>query len=89
MTRYRSAARDEATRLNAQADSWAVRARTNLQRSTNQVLGVVMFAAALFVAGRSTKLDAARLRMAMPAIGIAVFVATLAWIVTSPVSVLV
>jgi len=48
-----------------------------------------MFAAALFVAGRSTKLNAARLRMAMPAIGIAVFVATLAWIVTSPVSVLV
>ena len=69
--------------------SWAVRAPTNLQRSTNQVLGVVMFAAALFVAGRSTKLDAARLRMAMPAIGIAVFVATLAWIATSPVSVLV
>ena len=66
-----------------------MRAPTNLQRSTNQVLGVVMFAAALFVAGRSTKLNAARLRMAMPAIGIAVFVATLAWIVTSPVSVLV
>ena len=66
-----------------------MRARTNLQRSTNQVLGVVMFAAALFVAGRSTKLDATGLRMAMPAIGIAVFVATLGWIVTSPVSVLV
>ena len=60
MPQYRSAARDEATRLNAQADSWAVRARTNLQRSTNYVLGVVMFAAALFFAGMSTKLDAAR-----------------------------
>ena len=64
-----------------------MRARTNLQRSTNQVLGVVMFAAALFVAGMSTKLDATALRMAMPAIGIAVFVAMLAWIATSPVSV--
>ena len=64
-----------------------MRARSNLQRSTNQVLGVVMFAAALFFAGMSTKLDAAGLRMAMLAIGIAVFVATLAWIVTSPVSV--
>ena len=64
-----------------------MRARTNLQRSTNQVLAVVMFAAALFVAGRSTMLDAARLRMAMPAIGIAAFVAMLAWIATSPVSV--
>ena len=45
-----------------------------------------MFAAALFFAGMSTKLDATGLRMAMLAIGIAVFVATLAWIVTSPVS---
>jgi hypothetical protein len=65
MTQYRSAARDEATRLNAQADSWAVRARTNLQRSTNYVLCVVMFAAALFFACMSTKLDAAGLRTAM------------------------
>jgi hypothetical protein len=86
-TQYHSAARDEATRLNAQADSWAVRARTNLQRSTNYVLGVVMFAAALFFAGMSTKLDAPGLRTAMLALGIAVFVATLAWIVTSPVSI--
>ena len=87
MSQYRSVARDEAARLNAEADSWAVTARRNLQRSTNYVLGVVMFAAALFFAGMSTKLDAQRLRVAMLAIGIIVFVATLAWIATSPVSV--
>ena len=41
---------------------------------------------AIPIAGMSTKLDATALRMAMPAIGIAVFVATLAWSATSPVS---
>ena len=39
-----------------QADAWAATARRNVQRSTNYVLGVVMFAAALFFAGMSTKL---------------------------------
>ncbi len=46
-----------------------------------------MFAAALFFAGISTKLPAQGLRLAMLAMGAVVFVATLAWIATSPVSV--
>ncbi len=86
MPQHRSAARDEATQLNAQADAWALTARRNLQRSTNYVLGVVMFAAALFFAGMSTKLDVPRLRLAMLVIGTVVFLATLVWIATSPVS---
>jgi hypothetical protein len=86
MPQYRSAARDEAASLERQADAWAATARTNIQRSTNYVLGVVMFAAALFFAGMSTKLPAPRLRLAMLVIGIVVFLTTLVWIATSPVS---
>jgi hypothetical protein len=87
MPQYRSAARADAARLETQADEWAARSRRNIQRSTNYVLGVVLFAAALFFAGMSTKLPSRGLRVAMLAIGTVVFLATLAWIVTSPVSV--
>jgi hypothetical protein len=87
MPEYRSAAREEATRLEAQADGWSATARRNVQRSTNYVLGVVLFAAALFFAGMSTKLSSRRLGVAMLAVGAVVFVATLAWILSSPISV--
>jgi hypothetical protein len=87
MPEYRSAAREEATRLEAQADGWSATARRNVQRSTNYVLGVVLFAAALFFAGMSTKLSSQRLGVAMLAVGAVVFVATLAWILSSPISV--
>jgi hypothetical protein len=87
MPEYRSAAREEATRLEAQADGWSATARRNVQRSTNYVLGVVLFAAALFFAGMSTKLPSRRLGVAMLGIGAVVFVTTLAWILSSPISV--
>lgn len=87
MPQYRPAARAEATMLQTTADAWAAKARTDVQRSTNYVLGVVLFAAALFFAGMSTKLPAPRLRLAMLTIGTVVFVATLVWIALSPVSV--
>ena len=87
MPEYRSAAGESAEKLEAQADELAATARRNIQRSTNYVLGVVLFAAALFFAGMSTKLPAPRLRIAVLAIGLVVVVATLGWIVASPVSV--
>jgi hypothetical protein len=87
MPQYHSAARAEASRLEAQADALAATARRNVQRSSNYVLGVVMFAAALFFAGMSTKLPSRRLGIAMLAIGGVVFLATAVWIATSPVSV--
>ena len=87
MPQYTSKARDDAARLEAQADGWATTARRNVQRSTNYVLGVVLFAAALFFAGMSTKLPARRLGVAMLTIGIVVFVSTLVWIAVSPISV--
>jgi hypothetical protein len=86
MPQYTSQARDDAARLEKQADEWAATARRNVQRSTNYVLGVVLFAAALFFAGMSTKLPAPRLRVAMLTIGMVVFVSSLVWIALSPVS---
>jgi hypothetical protein len=87
MSQYTSEARDESVRLETQADAWAATARRNVQRSTNYVLGVVLFAAALVFAGMSTKLSSRRLGVAMLTIGVVVFVCTLAWIAVSPVSV--
>ena len=58
-----------------------------MQRATNYVLGVVLFAAALFFAGISTKLATPRLRRVVLGFGLVVFVATVAWMTTFPVSI--
>ena len=87
MPEYNLAERAKAARLNAAAEVFAATARRNIQRASNYVLGVVLFASALFFAGMSTKLTTARLRIAMLAIGCAVFLLTALWIATSPVSV--
>jgi hypothetical protein len=62
------------------------RVRRNIQRASNYVLGVVLFAVALFFAGMSTTVEARGLRWATVAVGSAVFVATVGWIATFPVS---
>jgi hypothetical protein len=87
MAEYRLAARREARRLNVEAEALAAQVRTDIQRASNYVLGVVLFAVALFFAGMSTKLGALPLRVGVLAVGWLVFLATLVWIATSPVSV--
>jgi hypothetical protein len=87
MPQYRLAANAESERLNAQAEVLATEVRRDIQRSSNYVLGVVLFASALFFAGMSTKLTTPRLRVAMLSIGCVVFLGTAVWIATSPVSV--
>jgi Na+-translocating ferredoxin:NAD+ oxidoreductase RnfD subunit len=87
MPQYKLAARVEADRLDAEAELNAAQARAYIQRASNYVLGVVLFASALFFAGMSAKLTSPRLRVAMLAIGCAVFLLTALWIATSPVSV--
>jgi hypothetical protein len=86
MPEYQLAAREEAERLEAEAEVLAASARTNVQRSTNYVLGVVLFAAALFFAGISTKLQTLRFRRVLLAFGLVVFLATAFWLATFPVS---
>jgi hypothetical protein len=84
---YRLAANDEAEELEATADAFAAEARRNIQRSSNYILGVVLFASSLFFAGMSTKLATPRLRVVLLGIGCLVFLGTLIWIATSPISV--
>ena len=60
--------------------------RSYIQRSTNYVLCVVLFAAALFFAGISTKFESPRVRAVILAIGSLVFLGTLVWLATFPIS---
>jgi hypothetical protein len=87
MPQYRLEARAAADRFNAQAERYAAQARRDIQRASNYVLGVVLFASALFFAGMSTKLTSPKTRVVMLSIGCAVFLGTAVWILTSPVSV--
>lgn len=87
MPQYRLAARAQADGLQSRADALAATARSYVQRSTNYVLAVVLFSAALFFAGMSARLPARRVRVWLLVAGAAVFVGTLAWVAVSPVSV--
>jgi hypothetical protein len=87
MPEYRLAADREAARLEAAAEASAAEARTDIQRATNYVLGVVLFAASLFFAGISTKLGTPRLKTAVLVMGCIIFLTAVAWIATFPVSI--
>jgi hypothetical protein len=84
---YHLEARAQAEHLDARAALYTAQALRNLQRASNYVLGVVLFASALFFAGMSTKLKSLRLRVTTLSVGCAVFLLTALWIATSPVSV--
>jgi hypothetical protein len=84
---YRLAAEAEAARLDKNADALSAQVHRNIQRASNYVLGVVLFAVALFFAGMSTKLKAPVLRKTMLVVGYVIFLAAAVWIATSPVSV--
>ena len=86
MSEYAVEANEQADTLEATADATAEVARENVQRATNYVLGVVLFAVALFFAGISTKLPRANLKKAILAVGVLVFVLAAGWIATFPVS---
>lgn len=87
MPQYRLAATVEAEGLDQEAEALSAQVRRNIQRSTNYVLAVVLFAVALFFAGISTKLGAAGPRYAMLALGCVMFLGTVAWVATLPMSV--
>jgi hypothetical protein len=87
MPQYRLAATAEADRLDAKSEASAAIVRRYIQRASNYVLGVVLFAVALFFAGMSAKLAGRAVRLATLALGWALFAGTVAWIATSPVSI--
>jgi hypothetical protein len=83
---YQLEAVAEADRLDAEAGVMAAVARRNVDRAANYVLGVALFAVALFFAGMGTKLRGAGPRKAMIAIAGILFVGAAAWIATFPIS---
>jgi hypothetical protein len=87
MEEYQLAARQEAEEAEIRAEEKAAEVRSDIQRAANYVLCVVLFAAALFFAGISTKLSVRALRTAVLVIGCIIFLGTVAWIATFPVSV--
>jgi len=86
MPEYRLAAREEAERQDAISAETAAEVRRNVERQSNYVFGVVLFATALFFAGTSTRVSARSLRLAILGVGLVLFVGTIAWIATFDVS---
>jgi hypothetical protein len=87
MDEYAVAKAQEAEALNATAEASAADAREFIQQATNYVLGVVLFAVALFFAAVSMKLTSPRLRVVVLGLGCVVLLGTLVWIATFPISI--
>jgi hypothetical protein len=84
---YQQLSRDETESLDTAAAASAEEVQQLLQRSANYVLAVVLFAVSLFFAGISTKLHAPRLRVILLVAGWVVFLGTVGWLTTVPVSI--
>jgi hypothetical protein len=87
MPNYRLAATAQAERLQATATAAAAEASRDIQRANDYVLAVVLFSAALFFGGISTRLHGRRPRAVILGVGCALLVGTLAWVATFPVSI--
>jgi hypothetical protein len=86
MPSYRLAAAARAERLTVAAEAAAAQARRDIQYANDYVLAVVLFSAALFFGGISTRLQRPRPRALVLGIGCAVLVGALAWVATFPLS---
>jgi hypothetical protein len=84
---YQVASKDQAEQLDAAAEASAAEVRLDIQRSSNYVLTVVLYAIVLFFAGMSTRLESRRLRWTMTIAGSLMLLGALAWLATFPVSV--
>jgi hypothetical protein len=86
MPDYAVASREQAEQLDADAEGSAAEVRLDIQRASNYVLTVVLYAVVLFFAGVSTRIASLRLRWVLTVVGCLVLVSALAWIATFPVS---
>ena len=84
---YRVAEAIHSTNLNTAAGRYADDASEANQRADNYMLAVVLFASSLFFAGISTKLRSGRQREAILAFGYVIFVGTVVWIATLPLTI--
>ena len=86
MDEYQVASKAEAEKLDAAAEASAAEVRIDIQRSSNYVLTVVLYAVVLFFAGVSTRFQNRRLRWVLSIAGCVVLLAALCWVATFPVS---
>jgi hypothetical protein len=86
MPQYKLAANTQADRLEVKAAESSQRVGRFIQRADDYALAVVLFAASLFFAGISTRLRSAMTRMVVLGLGYTVFLGTVIWIATFPVS---
>ena len=86
MPEYKLAAEEKAAKLVVTAEAATEAAKTDNQRSDNYVLAVVLFASSLFFAGISTKLEGFRFQALIVALGYTLFICTLIWVATFPIS---
>ena len=87
LPQYELAASRQADRLEAVAAAKSKDVQKLIQRADNYTLAVVLFAVALFFAGISTKLDDRTARIAILALGYAMFLGTAIWLATFPITV--
>jgi hypothetical protein len=87
MPNYRLAAAARADRLEVAAEAAAAEASRDIQQANDYVLAVVLFSAALFFGGISTRLQRPGPRAVLLGVGCAVLVGTLVWVATFPISI--
>jgi hypothetical protein len=87
MPNYRLAANARAERLEVAADAAAAQASRDIQVANDYVLAVVLFSAALFFGGISTRLHRPRPRAVLLGVGCALLVGALAWVATFPINI--
>jgi hypothetical protein len=87
MPQYKLEATAQADRLEAQAAASSESVGQFIHRADNYSLAVVLFAAALFFAGISTRLPSHTPRTIVLGLGYALFLGSVIWIATFPVSV--
>jgi hypothetical protein len=86
MPQYKLAATTQADGLEAQAAAASQEVGGFIQRADDYSLAVVLFAAALFFAGISTRLRSPTPRMAILGLGYVLFLGSVIWLATFPVS---
>lgn len=87
MPQYELAAQAESDRLEAQATGSSHDVRRYIQRADEYSLTVVLFATALFFAGISTRLRSPTARGVLLGLGYVLFLGSVIWIATFPVSI--
>jgi hypothetical protein len=86
MPQYRLAATATADRLEVRAAAFSRQVGRFIGRADDYALAVVLFAASLFFAGISTRLHSSAARMVVLGLGYVIFVGSVVWIATFPVS---